>query len=213
MKILYIDTSSSYLYSGIVNEHELLIECKNNFGKDLSKFALSEIEKMFKSVNLKPADIDKIIVVSGPGSFTGVRIGMTFAKIFAWSLKKQITTISSLEAMSSSVDSNKLIVPLIDARRGYVYAGVYKQDNLILENQYIKLEKLINYLDELNEEYIFVTNDESLKLDDKVEYNPNILKIVLKYKDKESINPHLVEPNYLKAVEAEENLRNLKNDN
>ena len=213
MKSLYIDTSSSYLYSGIVEKRELLAECKINYGKDLSKFALSEIKNMFKKTNLSPVDIDKIIVVSGPGSFTGIRIGMTFAKIFAWSLNKKITTISSLDAMSSSINSNKLIVPVIDARRGYVYAGVYENDELILENQYIKLEDLINYLKTLNKEYIFVTNNDNLKLDNIIKYNPNILKIVLKYQEKESINPHLVEPNYLKLVEAEENLRNLKNDN
>ena len=213
MKIFYIDTSSSYLYTGIVADNKLLGCVKKELGKDLSRYTLVEVEKLFKNLNLKPNDIDKIIVVSGPGSFTGIRIGMTFAKIFAWSLNKKITTISSLDAMSSSINSNKLIVPVIDARRGYVYAGVYENDELILENQYIKLEDLINYLKTLNKEYIFVTNNDNLKLDNIIKYNPNILKIVLKYQEKESINPHLVEPNYLKLVEAEENLRNLKNDN
>jgi len=213
MKIFYIDTSSSYLYTGIANNQKLLIDCKVNFNKDLSKYTLSEVDKMFKQINLKPDDIDKIIVVSGPGSFTGIRIGMTIAKIFAWSFNKDITTISSLDAMSASIEIDKLVVPIIDARRGYVYAGIYDIDKIVLENQYIKLEKLVSYLKNLNKEYVFITNDKKLQLDNLIQYNPDILKIINKYKDKKNINPHLVEPNYLKAVEAEENLRKKHHDN
>jgi len=213
MKIFYIDTSSSYLYTGIANNQKLLIDCKVNFNKDLSKYTLSEVDKMFKQINLKPDDIDKIIVVSGPGSFTGIRIGMTIAKIFAWSFNKDITTISSLDAMSASIEIDKLVVPIIDARRGYVYAGIYDNDKIVLENQYIKLEKLVSYLKNLNKEYVFITNDKKLQLDNLIQYNPDILKIINKYKDKKNINPHLVEPNYLKAVEAEENLRKKHHDN
>ena len=94
MNYLYIDTSSSYLYAGIVKENELLSSIKQDFGSELSKYTISEIDKLFKKCNFKPNDIDKIIVVSGPGSFTGIRIGMTFSKIFAWSLNKEITTIN-----------------------------------------------------------------------------------------------------------------------
>ena len=213
MKIFYIDTSSSYLYTGIVSCDKLIASCKTNFGKDLSKYTLSEVEKLFKSSNLKPAEIDKIIVVSGPGSFTGIRIGMTIAKIFAWSLNKEITTITSLDAMAISIETNKLKVPIIDARRGYVYAGVYENNEVILENQYIKLEDLEKYLNKLNKEYVFIINEEKFKFENKMEYKPDILKIVEFYKNKASINPHLVEPTYLKLTEAEENLGSKNHDN
>lgn len=212
MKIFYIDTSSSYLYTGIVSSNSLLVDCKINFNRDLSKYALFEVEKLFNKANIKPKDIDKIIVVSGPGSFTGIRIGMTIAKIFAWSLNKEITTISSLDAMATSVDTDKIVVPIIDARRGYVYAGVYQKGKIILKNQYIKLEDLLKYLDELHEEYVFVTNQDNLLYKNRLNYNPNILEIVKKYQNKKSIHPHLVEPEYLKLTEAEENLGNISND-
>ena len=212
MKVFYIDTSSSYLYSGIVSDNILLASTKINFEKDLSKYTLSEVEKLFKDSSLTPNNIDKIIVVSGPGSFTGIRIGMTLAKIFAWSLKKEITTITSLDAMSSSVDTNKLKVPVIDARRGYVYAGIYENDDIILENCYIKLDNLKEKLNELKKEYVFITNN-NLSLENTLNYDPDILRIVNKYKNKESINPHLVEPSYFKLTEAEENLGNISYDN
>lgn len=213
MKILYIDTSTSYLYAGISILNELVASCKIKFNTDLSKYTLSEVNKLFQKANLKPNDIDKIIVVSGPGSFTGIRIGMTIAKIFAWSLNKEITTITSLEAMAISTESNKIKVPILDARRGYVYAGVYQNEKNILENQYICLETLEKYLKELNKEYIYITNDDKISYPNTYKYDPDILKIINFYKDKTSINPHLVEPTYLKLTEAEENLGNKNHDN
>ena len=212
MKTFYIDTSSSYLYTGIVSNNNILGCIKKEFGKDLSKDTLVEVEKLFNNLNLKPNDIDKIIVVSGPGSFTGIRIGMTIAKIYAWALKKEIITITSLEAMAASLETKELKVPLIDARRGFVYAGVYDHEELVLENQYIKLIDLENYLKSLNKDYFYITNQTNLNISNIKEYDPDILKIVDKYKDKPSINPHLVEPTYFKLTEAEENLGN-KHDN
>lgn len=212
MTYFYIDTSSSYLYTGIIKDNLLLGEIKKEFGSQLSKYAVSEISNLFKTTKINPNEIDKIIVVSGPGSFTGIRIGMTFAKIFAWTFNIKITTITSLEAMQVSANSNKVLVPIIDARRGYVYAGVYKNNKSLLKNQYIKLEDLNEYLSNLNEEYFYITNDSKFNYINCVKYDPNILNIVLNYANKKDINPHLIEPDYLKLTEAEENLGN-KNDN
>lgn len=209
MKYLYIDTSSSYLYAGIVSDDELVCQIKKEFGTDLSKYAVSEIANLFKKANLKPCDIDKIIVVAGPGSFTGIRIGMTFAKIFAWTMKKDITTITSLEAMATSADLNSIVIPIIDARRGFVYAGIYDNDKIILKDQYINLDTLIEKTTKLDKEYFFVTNSVKFNFNNIKKYNPDILKIVLKFKDKETISPYLVEPDYLKLTEAEENLGNM----
>lgn len=119
MKILYIDTTTSYLYTGLVVDKKLVSEVKKDLGKDLSSYTLKEIDTMLKQNHLEPNDIDKIIVVNGPGSFTGIRVGVTIAKTYAYSLKKEIVTISSLEAMAISSKEDDIIkVPLIDARRG-----------------------------------------------------------------------------------------------
>ena len=206
MKILYIDTSTDYLYTGIVSDNILLAEIKQKFSHDLSKYALYEISEMLKKVNINPTEVDKIIVVNGPGSFTGIRVGMTIAKIYAYTLKKKIISISSLDAMQISTSFNNLIVLVIDARRGFVYAGIYQDNKELLKKQYIKFEDLLDKLNNYQKEYIIVSND-NLKIDNVVSYNPDILKIVNTYKDNEDINPHLVEPNYLKLTEAEENLQ------
>lgn len=203
MTLFYIDTTSSYLYTAIVKDNELLIDKKKNLGKDLSVYTISIVSDMFNEVNLKPSDIDKIIVVNGPGSFTGIRIGITLAKIFAWTRNIPITTITSLEAMAKSIKTDKLVVPIINARREACYAAIYDGDKVILEGQYLTIEKLKMFLVGLNRDYVFVSND-SFSFE-TMEYNPDILNIVNSYKNRENINPHMVNPLYLKLTEAEEN--------
>ena len=176
----------------------------------MSEVALPRIVSIFNDNNIKPEDIDKIIVVNGPGSFTGIRIGITIAKVYSWSLNIPITTITSLEAMSLSSEIAKYHVPAIDARRGYVFAAIYDENNnQVLKPQHIKIEDLKQEMSKLDD-YVVITNDEYLDEDfDNIEgYNPNLLKIVNCYKDKEPINPHAINPDYLKLTEAEESKLN-----
>lgn len=203
MKYLYIDTSSSFLYAAILENDNIISKVCEDYGQSLSEIALPKIAAMFEESNINPKEIDKIIVVNGPGSFTGIRIGITIAKVYAWSLKIKITTISSLEAMAISNNSDKVKVPIINARRGYVYGAIYANDKEILKPQHIKLEELQNKLRDIND-YIYISNDEFEDIDNIEKYEPDFIKIVNKYKDKEEINPHLVNPEYLKLTAAEE---------
>ena len=204
MKILYIDTSSSYLYTAITADDKLLVEIKEEFGHNLSQEALPKIASMFEKVNLEPKDINKIIVVNGPGSFTGIRIGITIAKVYGWSLNIPITTITSLEAMMLSSNEACSHVPVIDARRGYVFGAIYDDKNKqILKPQHINIVDLDLKLKGLTN-FIIITNDDIEITGKREEYNPDILKIVNYFKDKEEINPHAVNPEYLKLTEAEE---------
>lgn len=203
MKVLYIDTSSSYLYAGIVCDNCLVTSVKENLGQDLSRVALPKIVSMFESNNLQPKDIDKIIVVNGPGSFTGIRVGLTIAKVYAWSLNIPITTITSLEAMTVSCKYDGPIVSIIDARRDYSYAAIYDKEKCILKPQHIANDKIMKVLSTLDQ-YMIITNDDTSLPGEKCSYDPDIESIVNKYVEKESINPHLVNPEYLKLTEAEE---------
>ena len=160
MRYLYIDTSSSYLYTAIVEDNILIDSIQEEYGQSLSEVALPKIVSMFNNNKLEARDIDKIIVVNGPGSFTGIRIGITIAKVYAWSLNIPITTISSLEAMAISSENQVVHIPMINARRGYVYAAIYDENQQeLLKPQHIKqvdLEK--EYQKYPNREII--TNDE-----------------------------------------------------
>jgi len=211
MKYLYLDTTSNFLYTGVVENNFLVCERKIRFDKDLSTMALTTLVKMLEERNIKPNDIDKIILVNGPGSFTGCRIGITIAKTFAWSLNIPITTISSLEAMALINDTYDFYVPILDARRDYVFAGIYDKDNnQIMKNQYVKKSVLETAINNMSDNFVFITNDDIEVNGPKINYNPNILEIVLKYKDKEPENPHGIDANYLKLTEAEEKLNDNK---
>ena len=204
MRILYIDTSSNYLYAGIVEDDKCIAEIKEKFGQSLSEMTLPRIANLFEQAKLNPKEINKIIVVNGPGSFTGIRIGITIAKVYAWSLKIPITTITSLEAMAISSDSDCVHVPMIDARRGYVYTAIYdKNYQILLSPIHIKLTDLKNKLKTI-EKFEVISNDFISIEPFPQKYTPNIIKIVNFYKNKKDINPHFVNPEYLKLTEAEE---------
>ena len=206
MKILYIDTSSSYLYSAIVEDGKLLSSIQNDYGQALSEVALPRIVEMFQKSSISPKDIDKIIVVNGPGSFTGIRIGITIAKVYAWSLNIPITTITSLEAMAISSKKETVHVPIINARRGYVYGAIYDKDyNIIFKPKHIKWEELKMELNKIDD-YELISNDTFEEELNTNAYSPDFVKIISIYKDKECINPHAVNPDYLKRTEAEEKL-------
>ena len=108
--------------------------------------------------------------------------------------------------MATSFDKASYYVPIIDARRGFVYTAIYdKNGKEVLFPQHIKINILEEKLSQLDD-YLIITNDE-IKLEGiKVTYKPDILKIVQTYKNRKNINPHSVNPNYLKLTEAEENL-------
>ena len=203
MRVLYIDTSSDYLYSGIVVDDKLVSSIKKKYEKDLSKEALPKIIELFDEANITPKDLDKIIVVNGPGSFTGIRIGITIAKTIAWTLNINITPISGLTAMAISSNTNTYKMPLIDARRGYVYGAIYDKDNnKVIEDSHIELKELLDKSKDLDIEVI-TNNDLEINIK-KESYDPDILKIVKHFETSDGINPHLVNPIYLKKTEAEE---------
>lgn len=207
MKYLYIDTTSNYLYTGVVENDSLICERKIRFDKDLSTMALTTIVDMLNEKKIAPDDINKIILVNGPGSFTGCRIGITIAKTYAWALNIPITTITSLEAMALTSDEYDFHVPILDARRDYVFAGIYDKDNnQVMKNQYIKKSVLETAINNMSDNFIYITNDEIEVKGSKKDYNPDILSIVLKYKEKENVNPHGIDAEYLKLTEAEEKL-------
>lgn len=203
MKSLFINTSTKKTIIAITDNHEIkYLYTKNNID-DLSGNLLVIIDEAFQKTNFKPKDIDTIFVTTGPGSFTGIRIGVTVAKIMAWGLKIKVIPISSLELMASTKTDKEFIVPLIDAKRNYVFTGVYdKQLNPIIKDSYILLDDLKKEVK--GKDILYVSHDE---FDFKVhESNYDILKIIEKHKCDGDINPHQLKPNYLKKTEAEEKL-------
>ena len=201
MKSLFIDTSTDKMVVAIVVDDKVEYLCKENRGRDLSVSLMPTIEEAFSKTNQKPNDIDTIFVANGPGSFTGIRMGVTVAKTMAWGLHLKVVPLSSLELMASTNTEKEYVVPLIDARRGYVFAGIYDHNlNVIKEDSYISLEDLRNEIGE--KEVLYVSEDQFAF--EVAESDYDILKIISKHKNDEGINPHQLKPNYLKMTEAEE---------
>ncbi len=212
MKTFYLDTSSNFLYTAILEDEVIIDEIKEKLEKDLSKRTLPKIKEMLLKNNISFDDIKKIIAVNGPGSFTGIRIGLTIAKTLAWAKNIPIIQISSLEAMalSNNIENIDYIVPIIDARRNFVFSTIYDNNNkqFILKEQYINLNTLYAVLDSITGNILFVTNDNIETKYNKINYEPNISRIVKVTKNRLEINPHKIDANYLKLTEAEEKYDN-----
>ena len=200
MKFLFIDTSTLYLNIAIIDNNKIVFNHKEQVEKDMSSKIIPIIDKGFKECSLNIKDINKIFVVNGPGSFTGVRIGVTVAKTIAWALKIDLIPLSSLEFIASTASNKKYLVPMIDARRGNVFAGIYDQElNNILPDELISYEQLSKKIDESYEQI-------SYNLENSIKPNGDIIKVINKHLSDKSVNPHSLKPNYLKLTEAEEKL-------
>ena len=143
MTSLIIDTCNSNLTIGIVKDNNILSIYNEQVKTDLSTKIFPVMQDVFVKVGVDPKDIDTIFVSCGPGSFTGIRIGVTVAKTYAWALNKKIIPFSSLELLATTKVKEDYLVPIIDARRGYVYAGIYDEHlDTFMNDQYISIEDL-----------------------------------------------------------------------
>ncbi len=214
MKTLYLDTSSSFLYCAILDDDIVISSISEKLGNSLSILTLSKIEELLKNNNIEIKDINKIVACNGPGSFTGIRIGLTIAKTMSWAMNIPIVLISSLEAMALSSIAYDYIVPTIDARRNYVYASIFdtKNNNFIMNEKYVSLDTLEVVLNNLNGSICFISNDDIKTNYDLQPYVPEFSRIIKFVKNRKPVNPHSVDANYLKLTEAEENILKEKND-
>ena len=202
MITLFIDTCTEVLNVALIKDGVILGKSSIS-SSEHSKYTMPEIEKLFKNNNINPRLVNKIMVTNGPGSFTGIRIGVTIAKTYAWACNINVMPISTLKAYALSYDGFDYYIPMIDARRGYVYAGIYNNKyEEVMHDSYISIDKLIEKANVLNN-VLFISNSNFNDID-TVNTKINIQKIYEYYKDEDGINPHALMPNYLKKTEAEE---------
>lgn len=206
MITLFIDTSSSDVSIALVKDNNILSSITENLPNQHSIYTTSYIDKVLKETSLEPKDIDKIMVVNGPGSFTGVRIGVTIAKVFAYILKKDIICLSSLKIRAISSNHNTCL-SIINANRNNYYIGLYNQENNeIIEEQFNNKDFVIDIINKYNPT---IVSESNLTIDDITieKTSLDIVKIVNHYINYPTTNPHLVVPNYLKLPQALEEKR------
>lgn len=202
---LFIDTSTSFPTISLIKDIEVLYEFHEEIKSDMSSRILPIIDEGLNNSNLTLNSINNIFVVTGPGSFTGIRIGVTIAKTIAWSLNKKIIPISSLEFIATTNTNKDCVISMIDARRGNVFAGIYTNTlECIMNDTLISLEELLK---DKSENYELVSYD---NISNSIKPIPSIIKIINKHINDEGINPHELKANYLKLTEAEE--KRLLND-
>ncbi len=223
MKVLSIDTSNLVLGIALLDGEKVAGEYITNLNKNHSVRVMPAIEQLLAECGVKPSDLEKIIVAKGPGSYTGVRIGVTIAKTLAWSLNIPLVGVSSLEVLAANGRYFQgMISPIFDARRGQVYTGLYTYDIDTLiskeEDRIILLSDWLLHLKEHQYSTLFIGND--LHLHKEViqkelgnfssfapitNHNPRPSELAVLGLTKEVEEVHTFVPNYIRMAEAEAN--------
>ncbi|MCO7128008.1 tRNA (adenosine(37)-N6)-threonylcarbamoyltransferase complex dimerization subunit type 1 TsaB [Sporolactobacillus shoreicorticis] len=164
MNVLAIDSSNLVMSVAVTTERKVLAELTTNSRKNHSERLMPAIAQMIEAAGLEAADIDRIAVAEGPGSYTGLRIGATIAKMLAWTLKKDLVGVSSLEvAAQNGRGFAGYIAPFFDARRGQVFTGLYEaKDGEIVSvapDQLVMMDDWLPELRNLAEPVLFLSND------------------------------------------------------
>ncbi len=160
MKILAVDTSSIVATAAIIDDHKLICEYILNNKKTHSQKIMPIINEILQSSELGINDIDLFAAANGPGSFTGLRIGVATIKGLAHATQKPVVGVSTLEGLAYNIPfSPHALYPIMDARREQVYNAVYKWEsgNLVsIEGpRAISIDALIEEIREKNEMVVF----------------------------------------------------------
>ncbi len=211
MKILAFDTSSTALSVALLEDENLVAEATVTVKKNHSISLMPTIDFLVAQASWQPADLDRIVVAQGPGSYTGLRVAVATAKTLAYALDIDLVGVSSLQALTNlSVDG--VVIPIMDARRNNVYVGFYENGQAIVPDchaaftdvleQAKTFEKVtfvgevVNFVDQIKESLPEATILSSL---------PSALLIGRLGLSLPPVNVDAFVPHYLKRVEAEEN--------
>lgn len=175
MKLIALDSSGLVASVAVLCDQELVGEYTINHKKTHSQTLLPMLDELKSMTELELDTVDAIAVAGGPGSFTGLRIGSATAKGLAWTMNVPVVSVPTIDAMAYHFyGSDKLICPIMDARREQVYCGIYtfervadKQDsggeyfgiyrlNIIKESCAIAVEELVGHLNGLQQEVVFL---------------------------------------------------------
>lgn len=211
MKTLFIDSSRKSLSVALVSDKETIYVSNINSYSKHSNFLMNEIINVLGKTNNKIEDVDNIVVLNGPGSFTGVRVGVTIAKTLCYALNKDIYKLTTLKALALN-DLNDIVVSCIYDKDDSSYVGIYKDG--FEKEAYMTINNVKEIINDSNvsiicmEESPFVqklheilseNNKVNIKIIDDYDYG----KVIHYALSLGKIDVHLVEPVYLKKIDAE----------
>lgn len=141
---LLLDSSNVYLAVGIAKDGKVVDSIFYNAWQRQSELMVNEIENIFKRNNIDKKDLDAVVVGIGPGSYTGVRIGVTIAKTIAYALKIKVYAKSSLSLLRCGEDPT---ICLFNARSGRSYFAVYQGKKALVEDCVLTNEEVLTYIE------------------------------------------------------------------
>lgn len=195
MITLALDTSFHFLTLVLYRNEALIASLQKEAYKQQSETILSELDRLFKQAGIEPQEINQLVVTSGPGSYTGLRIAMTIVKILGSIAPIQVFTLSSLQVLSGKYPQASV---LIDARAQRVYFARYEEGRSVIEDCILPLEEarvLISPKDLLIGEGHLLGN-----ADHWPDYRQHFMQLKDYWEPVESI--HLLVPRYLKEHNA-----------
>jgi tRNA threonylcarbamoyladenosine biosynthesis protein TsaB len=161
MRILALDSSGLVASVAIASEDVLLAEYTINYKKTHSQTLLPMLDEIVRMVDLDLSEVDAIAVTSGPGSFTGLRIGSATAKGLGLALKKPIIAVPTVDSLAYNLyGTDRMICPIMDARRDQVYTGLYEfvEDKLVIisSQKAVSIDEIIDEINQIGREVIFL---------------------------------------------------------
>lgn len=161
MRILSIDSATEAASCAVIDDNKLLGEITINHKKQHSVVLMPIVDDLLKNLHLSIEDIDGFVVCKGPGSFTGLRIGMSMIKGLSQGTSKPFVAISSLDALAYNLAYTEgIICPILDALRDNVYTAIYsfQGDKLIRLTEYtlLHIEELIEMLNKYDKPVTFL---------------------------------------------------------
>lgn len=226
MKILGMDTSTLMTTCALLDGDRLIGEYSLSQSMSHSEKLVPMVKEVLDSLDLTIKDIDLFATTTGPGSFTGLRIAIATIKGFAHIYNKPVVGVSTLEALAFNLPYNETLVPMLDARRNRVYAGIYNwnKNNLetIIKPDAFEIENIIDKMDIYNN--IVVNGDGSIlykellkeRLGEKVKFSKpgdnmpraaSVCEIAkIRYNEGQMNDFFSLIPNYLRPTQAERQL-------
>ena len=217
MKILAIDSCMNTSSVAILEDERLVALYTVNTDNTHSETLLPMIRDALKSADIGADEIDAYAVSHGPGSFTGVRIGVATVKGLAFGKGKPCVEVSTIEALAENLEGfSGIICPVMNARRGQVYTGIFKDGARLMEDRCMMLDDLIPMLYEYGEDIYFV--GDGYDLAEKMSINnmrvtPEALRYANGYsvgriayrriKNNEAVSDSDIRVNYLRKPQAE----------
>ncbi len=158
MLILGIDTCCMAATAAVIDDTKMIAQTVINHKKTHSQKMLPQIEQMLEMAEVDICEIDCFAAAVGPGSFTGVRIGVATAKAMAQACGKPCVWVSTLEALANNnAQFGGIICPILDARREQVYNGLFRGITMerLCEDRALGIDELLAELEKLNENILF----------------------------------------------------------